>query len=116
MARLTKQERATLDELSKRAKAEDDDDASYSITVETANGHKVKLTGADARKYARKHGLELDDDDQDPDDEENVEDVLEDEADARDDEPAAKRTKKTTPLPPDPAPGGDDGYFRRRAR
>lgn len=109
MARLTKQERATLKELSERAKAEDDADAAYELTVETASGHKVKLTGEKARRYAAKHGLELDDD-EDTDDET---DELEDDEELEDEDEG--RGKRRAPkLKPDAKAGGDGGYLRRR--
>jgi hypothetical protein len=82
MARLTKEERATLDALAARAKAEDDDDAAAEIVVENAAGHKVHLTGAKARAYMRKHGLDDLDDDGDAGD---------DEDDLPDDPPAKKK-------------------------
>ena len=113
MARLTKQERATLKQLSERAKAEDDADAEYELTVETANGHRVTLKGDKARRYAAKHQLDLDDEpDDEPDD--DASDELDDDEDDDEQEPA-KRSKRTpAKLPPDPPAGGEGGYFRRR--
>lgn len=76
---MTKEERDQLEALSAKAKAEDEADANYELWVKKGD-HEVKLTGAKARAYARKFGIE--DDDQDNGD-------GADEAD-KDEEPADK--------------------------
>lgn len=75
MARLTAQERRVLADLSTRAKDEDEKDSGLELWVKTQAGHEVKLTGAKAAAYARKHGLELDEDDDQEDDDDGEEEL-----------------------------------------
>jgi hypothetical protein len=76
MARLSAQERKMLADLSKRAQDEDEKDSGLELWVKTQAGHEVKLTGTKASAYARKHGLDLDEDD-DQEDEDGGEEELE---------------------------------------
>lgn len=92
MGRLTKQERDLLNELSAKAKAEDDEDAEYEVWVKNDKGHQVKLTGAKARKFMSQFGV----DDDEQEETEEVEEETEEE------------------LPKDKKPGGNEGYFKRR--
>lgn len=61
--RLTAAERKTLQELTDRAQADADADDGYELTVKLDDGRSVTLAGAKARAFARKHGLDVDDDD-----------------------------------------------------
>lgn len=67
MARMSAAERAQLKTLSDRAKAEADEDEGLELKVTLENGQSVTLTGQKARNYARKHGLDLDEEDETPD-------------------------------------------------
>jgi hypothetical protein len=57
---MTKEERETLQALSDKAKAEEEADATYELRVKKGD-HEVTLTGAKARAFARKFGIEDDD-------------------------------------------------------
>lgn len=92
MARLTAEERATLQALADRAKAEDEADASTEVWVKNDKGHEVKLTGTKARKFLSQFGL----DDEDGDDDEPEGEGDEDEH--------------------DDAPGDKGGYFNKRPK
>lgn len=58
-ARMSAAERAQLADLAKRAKDEDDQDSGLEVWAEK-DGHRIKLTGADARRYRAKFGLDDD--------------------------------------------------------
>lgn len=92
MARLTKQERDLLAQLSDKAKAEDDEDNSYEVWVKNDKGHEVKLTGAKARKFMSQFGVDDDEDDN----------VVEEEA--------AEETET------DEEPAKPSGYFKSRGK
>ena len=74
MARLTAAERQSLKDLTDRAEAEDEANAADELWVRTKDGNEVKLTGAKAAAYRRKHQLEADDE---PEDGDGQEDELE---------------------------------------
>lgn len=57
---MTKEERDQLAALSEKAKAEEEADATYELRVKKGD-HEVTLTGAKARAFARKFGIEDDD-------------------------------------------------------
>lgn len=92
MARLTKQERDLLAQLSDKAKAEEEEDSGYEVWVKNDKGHQVQLTGARARKFMSQFGI---DDDQDEDGGEEPEEGGEE-------------------LPADEPPASDKGYWKGR--
>jgi ribosome assembly protein YihI (activator of Der GTPase) len=77
MARMTAEERAQLEALSERAKAEESENEGLEIWVKGDDGPQVKLTGDRARKFLDRLGIS-DDDEQDA------------EEDAETDEPPAE--------------------------
>lgn len=91
MARLTKQERDLLAQLSEKAKAEDEEDSAYEVWVKNERGHQVQLTGAKARKFMAQFGLD-------------------------DDEEAGEETTEESEeeLPADEPPASDKGYWKGR--
>jgi hypothetical protein len=74
---LTKAEREQLQALSDKAKAEEEADKDYELWVEKGD-HRVKLTGAKARAFARKMGV---DDDEEEAEEEGAENEGDEEKD-----------------------------------
>ncbi len=91
MARLTKQERDLLAQLSDKAKAEQEADSSYEVWVKNERGHEVKLTGSKARRFMSQFGVDEDDD-------------------------APEQESEEAEEEPDPAPAGDAGYFKKRGK
>lgn len=90
MARLTKQERETLAQLSDKAKAEEEEDSGYEVWVKNEKGHQVQLTGARARKFMSQFGID------DGDEEEDSQEEGDDET------------------PEDEPPASDKGYWKGR--
>lgn len=71
---MTKEERDQLTALSEKAKAEDEADANYEIWVKKGD-HEVKLTGAKARAFATKFGIEDEDSDAGDGEDQDAEDA-----------------------------------------
>jgi hypothetical protein len=90
MARLTADERASLEALSKRAQEEDAEDSALEVWVRNDKGHEVKLTGSRARKFMSQFGID-------------------------DDEPAADADADADGADQDAQPGGaGDSFWGRR--
>jgi hypothetical protein len=86
---MTQKEKAQLEALEAKRKADQEEEEGYSLDVTLANGHKVHYTGAQARAYAKRHGLEEDLQAPEGEDKEETDD-------------------------PDPEPAGTEGYFKKR--
>lgn len=86
MPRMSAEERAKLDELTARAKEEEEAESSFKVRARNSKGIEVEYTGSAAKEFLRKHGFE------------DEEEAGGDEEEESDEEPA------------------DKGYFRGRTK
>ena len=73
MPRMTDEERAQLDALSKKAKEEEEAETSFKVRARNAKGIEVEYTGTAAKEFLRKHGFEEDEEEAGDEEEEQDE-------------------------------------------